>query len=108
MSEYNEHHDTVLNIWRLDEKQVMELINKFPMGTMHPNGIAYSLEVPTFKCEGNIKLVWYIHGDYQERFKKLMVGNDRVDGHEILRRNSEGVIKLSDYTYQNMFEGEEE
>ena len=85
MSEYNEHHDTVLNIWRLDEKQVMELIKKFPMGTMHPNGIAYSLIVPTFKCEGKIKIVWFIHGEYQSRFKNLISGSDRVEGYEIFR-----------------------
>ena len=104
MSEHNQHHDTVLNIWRVDERQTIELIKKFPMGTMHPNGIAYSLEVPTFKCEGNIKLVWYIQEKCQGRIKNLISGSDRVEGYELLKR----MINPSDYTYHNMFEGEEE
>lgn len=86
MSEYNTHYDTSMNIWKVDEKQVIELIKMFPMGTMHPNGIAYSIKIPTFKCEGRIKVAWFIHGECQDRFRNLMCGDERVDGHEILRR----------------------
>tara|TARA_R110000751_G_scaffold162656_1_gene269089 strand:- start:310 stop:588 length:279 start_codon:yes stop_codon:yes gene_type:complete len=86
MSKYNEYHDTVMNIWRVDEIQTIELIKNFPMGTMHPDGLAYSLEVPTFKCEGTIKLVWYIQDKCQGYFKGLMAGSDRVEGHELLKR----------------------
>ena len=96
MSEHNEHHDTVTNIWRVDEKQTIELINKFPMGTMHPSGIAYSLIVPTFKCEGTIKIVWYIQEKYQKRFKDIVnigmleeVTGKRLEGHELLKRMGE-------------------
>jgi len=96
MSKYNEHHDTVMNIWRVDEKQAIELIKKFPMGTMHPRGIAYSLIVPTFKCEGTIKVVWYIKEKYQGRFKDLInigileeVDGVRAEGHELLKRMEE-------------------
>tara|TARA_R110000751_G_scaffold307490_2_gene429108 strand:- start:1262 stop:1558 length:297 start_codon:yes stop_codon:yes gene_type:complete len=96
MSKCNEHHDSVMNIWRVNEKQTIELIKKFPMGTMHPDGIAYSLVVPTFKCGGTIKLVWYIQEKYQVRFKNLMnigisddLNGGREKGHELLKRMGE-------------------
>ena len=86
MSESNSHFDTVINVWRVNEEQTIELMKEFPNGIMHPNGIAYSIKMPTFQCEGIIKLVWFVQGEHQDRFRNLMSGDDRVEGHEILRR----------------------
>jgi hypothetical protein len=103
MSENNSHHDTTINFWRIDEKQTIELIKEFPNGTMHPDSIAYSVEIPTFDCRGGIKVVWFIQHDHQERFKDLMkkirgkepLSNRRVKGHELLKEmtNLSSLIK---------------
>ena len=104
MSLNNSHQDTTINFWRVDEKQTIELLTEFPNGTMHPDCIAYSLELPTFKCDGAIKIVWFIHVDSQARFKDLIKGindrhNARIKGSDILK-------KMADLS--SLIKGEEE
>tara|TARA_Y100000034_G_scaffold107366_1_gene136847 strand:- start:411 stop:743 length:333 start_codon:yes stop_codon:yes gene_type:complete len=110
MSEINSHHDTTINFWRVNEKQTIKLIKEFPNGTMHPDCIAYSVELPSFNSRGGIKVVWFIQHNYQKRFKDLIKGisdryNARIRGSDILKKMT---VALADDFLSSLIEGEEE
>tara|TARA_R110002051_G_scaffold80998_1_gene145042 strand:- start:637 stop:951 length:315 start_codon:yes stop_codon:yes gene_type:complete len=104
MSEYNNHTDTTINLWRVTQEQTIELIKTYPTGSMHPNCICYRVELPSFSFGGNIVVKYFIEDCEQEWFRELVKDHPTEDGPRI--GGSYLLKKMTDLS--SLLEGEEE
>lgn len=65
-------HDTKINVWKVNTAQLKEIMEEYPAGILHPDGICYRLHL--LHCDMDI--CWFCDGDATVYAKELLAGEE--------------------------------